>query len=389
MPAPAHRRIRVLTLIDTLKSAGAERLSVQIASRLDPARFEPWFCASRWERRERSPGTDALIAELHAAGVKLVPLHRRGRVDVWRWAPLVRTLRRERIDVLHAHMFTSNVWGTVLGRLSRTPVVVAHEHTWSFEGAPLRRFLDRELIARFGDAFVACSGEDMRRMIEIEHIAPERLRLIPNGIAVPDAGSPHDVRAELGVARDAPVVGAVGRLTAQKAFDVLLRAAARLRVEFPGLQVLIAGDGEQRAALQSLAEELDLRDTVRFLGVRSDVPDVLAALDVAALSSRAEGIPLAALEYMEAARPVVATRVGGLSEMIEDGVQGLLVQPGDPDALAGAIAQLLRDPARREAMGAAGRERRRREYDLDTMVRRVESLYEELVGAVRISRSAG
>jgi glycosyltransferase involved in cell wall biosynthesis len=380
--------VRVLTLIDTLKSAGAERLSVQIASRLDPDRFEPWFCVSRWERRERSAATDALIAELHAAGVKLVTLHRRGRADVWRWAPLVRTLRRERIDVLHAHMFTSNAWGTVIGRLARTPVVVAHEHTWSFEGAPLRRLLDRELIARFGDAFVACSKEDMRRMIEIEHIRPEHLRLIPNGIPTPAGGGSHDVRAELGIPRDAPVAGAVGRLMPQKSFDVLLRAAARLRGEFPGLQVLIVGDGDERAALEALAEELGLRDTVRFLGVRPDVPDVLAALDVAALSSTAEGIPLAALEYMEAARPVVATRVGGLAELIEDGVQGLLVEPGDPDALAGAIAALLRDPARREAMGAAGRERRRREYDLDTMVRRVEGLYEELVAA-RVSRIAG
>lgn len=381
--------MRVLTLIDTLKSAGAERLSVQIASRLDPDRFEPWFCVSRWERRERSAGTDALIAELRAAGVKLVTLHRRGRADVWRWAPLVKTLRQERIDVLHAHMFTSNAWGTVLGRLARTPVVVAHEHTWSFEGAPLRRLLDRELIARFGDAFVACSKEDMRRMIEIEQIRPEHLRLIPNGIPTPAAGGSRDVRAELGIPRDAPVVGAVGRLMPQKSFDVLLHAAARLRGELPALQVLIVGDGDERAALESLAEELGLRGTVRFLGVRPDVPDVLAALDVAALSSTAEGTPLAVLEYMEAARPVVATRVGGLSELIEEGVQGLLVEPGDPQALAGALAVLLRDPARREAMGAAGRERRRREYDLDTMVRRLEGLYEELVDDARVSRSAG
>lgn len=372
------RRLRVVTLIDTVRAGGAERLAVQIAARLDPERFESTLCASRWEARERSAGTDALLAELEAAGGELLPLHREGKADVWRWAPLLRRLRGG-TDVVHSHVFSSNAWGAVLGRATRVPVVVAHEHTWSFEGAPVRKAIDREVIARLSDVFVSCSREDERRMIEIERIAPEKIHLIPNGIeAPPPRDDPHDVRAELGIPADAPVLVAVGRLVPDKGFDVLIAAAAELAPRFPGLRVLIAGTGEQRDALQAQIAAAGLDGTVTLLGVRSDVPDLLDAADVAVSSSRVEGSPLAVIEQMAAGRAIVAAAVGGVPDLIEDGVHGLLVPSDDAPALAGAIATLLDDPDRRAALGSAARERRRAEFDLATMVGRVEALYERL-----------
>jgi glycosyltransferase involved in cell wall biosynthesis len=284
------------------------------------------------------------------------------------------------VDVLHTHKFGSNLWGTIIGRLARVPVIVAHEHTWSYEGQPLRRLADRAVIARGSSAFVAVSREDQRRMIEVEHVRPQDTIFIPNGIPAPPAASGHDVRAELGIAPDAPVIGTVSVLRPQKALDVLLRATKILVEEFPGLRVLIAGEGDRRLALEELAGELGLEDTVLFLGVRTDVPDVLAALDVAVSSSDFEGSPLSVMEYMEAARPVVATRVGGIPDLIDDGEQGLVVEPQDPAAFAAAVAQLLRDPERARRMGERARERRRTEFDIDVMVRRLEALYEELSG---------
>jgi glycosyltransferase involved in cell wall biosynthesis len=373
-------KLRVVTLVDRLGTGGAERLAIQTTARLDPERFDRTLVASRdFGVAVSQEHVANALEDLRRAGVRVIGLKRTSARQVWAWWPLYRLLRRERVDVLHAHKFGSNLWGTIVGRLARVPVIVAHEHTWSYEGQPLRRLADRRVIARWSSAFVAVSREDQRRMIEVEKIRPADTIFIPNGIPAPRAASGKDVRAELGIGADAPLIGTVSVLRPQKALDVLLRATKTLVAEFPALRVLIAGEGDCRDALEELSAQLGLQDTVMFLGVRTDVPDVLAALDVAVSTSDFEGSPLSVMEYMEAARPVVATRVGGVPDLIDDGEQGLLVAPQDPDAFAQAVAQLLRDPARARAMGERGRERRRTEFDIDVMVKRLETLYEELL----------
>jgi glycosyltransferase involved in cell wall biosynthesis len=372
-------KLRVVTLVDRLGTGGAERLAIQTTTRLDPERFDRTLVASRdFGVAVSQQHVANALEDLRRAGVRVIGLKRTSARQVWAWWPLYRLLRRERVDVLHAHKFGSNLWGTIVGRLARVPVIVAHEHTWSYEGQPLRKLADRAVIARGSSAFVAVSREDQRRMIEVEGIRPEDTLFIPNGIPAPPAASGSDVRAELGIPPDAPVIGTVSVLRPQKALDVLLRATKILVEEFPGLHVLIAGEGDRRFALEELAAELGLEDSVMFLGVRTDVPDVLAALDVAVSSSDFEGSPLSVMEYMEAARPVVATRVGGVPDLIDDGEQGLLVEPQDPAAFADAVAGLLRDPERARQMGERARERRRTEFDIDVMVKRLEALYEEL-----------
>ena len=380
----ADGRLGVVTLVDRLVHGGAERLAAEIATRLDPQRFASTLCVTRWSDAGHAASGDLpqrLRAGAEAAGVGFLGLHRRGPWDLPAWSPLVRLLRGGSVQIVHGHMFGSNVWAVVLGRLARVPVVVVHEHTWAFTGGRLRGVVDRRLIAAGSDVVIACSQEDRRRMIERQRIAPEMVRFVPNGI---DARAPtpgRDVRAELGIARDAPVVGSVGALRAQKRFDVLLRAAAELAPRCPGVRVVLAGEGAERPRLEALAAELGLGDTLLMLGARDDVPDVLQALDVAVVSSDFEGSPLSVMEYMEAGLPVVATAVGGLPQMIDDGVHGVLVPRRDPAALAGAIEGLLADPRRRRELGAAGRRRRRAEFDLGVMVARVEQLYEQLYAA--------
>lgn len=374
-------RLGVVVLVDRLVHGGAERVAADLATHLDPERFATTLCVSRWPDPEhaRAPEVPArLRAAAEAAGVTLLALERRGRWDLAAWRPLVRLLRSGDVQVIHGHMTGSNVWAVVLGRSIGLPVVVAHEHSWAFSGSPARRLLDRHVIARGSDAFVACSAEDRRRMIELEGIPAKDIALVPNGIAprAPRAG--RDVRRELGIPGGAPVVGSVGALRAEKRFDVLVRAASALVARRPDARVLIAGDGTERRRLEALVSGLGLSRSVLLLGARDDVPDVLAALDVAVTCSDFEGAPLSVLEYMDAALPVVATRVGGLPDLLQDGVHGLFVPRRDPAALAGAVDELLGDPARRERMGRAGRERRRGEFTLEAMVARVEALYERL-----------
>jgi glycosyltransferase involved in cell wall biosynthesis len=372
-------------MVDGIGSAGGgEGIAKEIATHLDPARFDVSFCATRWVP---GPEAEPALAELQAAGVDFHGLERGSRFDLRPWRRLVAAARGRGVDVLHTHKVGSNVWGALLSPLLGDPVFVAHEHTWSYEGNPRRVFLDRELIGRRADAFVAVSREDQRRMVEVERVPPAKTRFIANGIPpFPPADPDRDVRAELGLGAGQPVVGVVATLRPQKALDVLLRAVPLVREEIPAAAVLIAGGGDEvggpeEQRLHAVAAELGLGDELRFLGERSDVPDLVAAFDVAALSSDYEGSPLSVMEYMEAGKPVVATRVGGLPDLVEDGVTGLLVDPQDPAALAAALVAVLRDPERAARMGAAGRERRRDRFSIEATARNVGDLYEELFAA--------
>ncbi|HET7137538.1 MAG TPA: glycosyltransferase [Gaiellaceae bacterium] len=376
-PATSRPALRVMTLVDSISiGGGAERFAAEVTLRLDSTRFERTICATR-------PRTDESYLQKFAAdGVRVIRLERRGKRDLLAWRPLIPELRRT--DVLHAHKFGSNVWGVLLGRMTGVPVIVAHEHTWSFQGQPLRRALDRELIARGSDAFLFVSREDRRRAHDIEHIDPSRTRYLPNGVPrlVPTG---YDIRSELGIGVEAPVVVTVAALRPQKALHRLISAAAVWRQDHPGITVLLVGGGAEyeRLRLQALAETLGVADVVRFLGRRGDVADILAAADVTVCCSDYEGLPLSVMEYMGAGKAVVATAVGGVPDLIEDGVHGVLIEPGDDGALVAAVDGLLRDEGWRARLGAAARARQESEFAIESVVNRIEDLYDELHAARR------
>jgi glycosyltransferase involved in cell wall biosynthesis len=373
-----QRRLKVVTLVREIGpggGGGAERLARDVLAELDPNRFERVLFVSR---SPRDRAGERAVSDLRRRGVSVRLLRRRFKYDPLAWWPLFQALRHERVDVLHTHAFGPNAWGSLIGWLARVPVVIAHEHNWAFSGRALRPVIDRELIARCASAMIVVSGEARRRMIEIERIPPERLVLLPNGIRPLPPSDGHAVRAELGVGEDDPVIGTVCIIRAEKALDVLLRAAALLIRDFPRLRVLIVGDGPDRERAEAVAHQLGLEGRVLVTGHRTDVPDLLAAMDVAVLSSDYEGSPLSMLEFMDAGKPIVATRVGGIPEAIEEGVHGVLVPPRDEAGLATALREVLRDPDAAREMGARARDRCRREFSLDHTVESLELLYEQL-----------
>lgn len=376
--AESRRKLRVVTLVDGIGLAGgAERLAREVVIRLDPDRFERTLCVSRWsEERAEAARASGALAQLEEAGVEFLGLPRRGTIDLLSWRPLMTRLRSE-VDVLHGHKIGSNVWAAVLGTLARTPVIVAHEHTWSFEGQPLRKLLDRRLIAARADAFLAVSALDRKRMIEIERIDPAKVLLVPNGIPDPPPPGASDLRRELGIGRE-PVVGTVCALRPQKALGVLLEAASTLADRIPGVTVVIVGDGPERPVLERRIAELRLQRTVKLLGHRDDARDLMRGFDVAVCCSDFEGTPLSVLEYMQASLPIVATRVGGIPDLLETGREGVLIEPGTPVELATAIEGLVADPARAARLGAAARSRQQARFEIGVTVREVERIYEGL-----------
>jgi glycosyltransferase involved in cell wall biosynthesis len=212
-------------------------------------------------------------------------------------------------------------------------------------------------------------------------IRPDRLLVIPNGISLEDVppADPAEARAILGLSADTLVMGTVGRLQPVKGTRYLLEAFTQLAAVHEDVVLLLVGDGPERASLQVLAQQLGIAKSVRFLGDRQDVSRCLHTMDVFVLPSIWEGMPNAALEAMAVGLPVVATAAGGTPEVVVDGVTGLLVPPRDPDALARAVARLLRDSDLRRTMGQAGRVRAKQRFSIEETVRRTEELYTTLL----------
>ena len=382
------RPIRVLMVIDSISdtAGGAERFVVGLAKAMAGEGYEVLVATTRQASGE-------LMGQLDAAGVAHVDVVRRSRFDVPNLWRLFRSLRRERIDVLHANKYGSNVWAVIFGRLARVPVVIAQEHTWAYSGERVRPFLDGRLIGPLSDAFVAVSTADRDRMISLEGVRPEKIEMIPTAYIPREGADGADLRIELGLDPATPLVGTVAVLRPQKALGVLLEAFAILARERDAPHLVIAGTGVSEAELHAQAASLGLSGRIHFVGLRQDVNAVWQSLDVGAISSDFEGTPIAALEAIFNSTPLVTTSVGGLPDLIDDGVSGLLVPPQDPAALAAGIQRLLDDPSEREAMAAAARERLG-DYSLDRLVARMGDLYRRLLErpgrrAARARREAG
>ncbi len=352
---------------------GAEILVLEFARRLDPERFESYLCTTRRPEPDRAALAAREAAELTRSGVRVLNLDRSSSASLAPWRRLWWLLARERIDVVHAHMPRANVPGALLARTARVPVVLAHEHGSVRYTDPVRRLLNRTVVGPLSDAVLAVSDWDRRRLIAEQGLPESRVRVFRNGI-LPLPEDVPDIRAEF-AEPGVPIVGALGRLDPVKGYDTLIAAVAGLRAQGIRVRCVIAGVGPDEARLRHLIQQCGVGRDVRLLGLREDVPALLRAFDVAVMPSRSEGAPLAIIEYMAAGLPIVASRVGGIPELIEPEVHGILVESEDPGTLAEGIRRVLQHPDRAAELAAAARARQRAEFDLDVVVRRLEELY--------------
>jgi len=326
-----------------------------------------------------------------AEGLGLVDLDviRREIRPVWDARGLLRLtafLARSSYSIVHTHTSKPGIVGTLAARRAGVPAVVHTFHLLPFHEETGRlataAYAGAErLSARWCDRLVAVSEYQRDWALRMGIGSPEQVVSIPNGVPVERARprrTAAEVRAELGIG-DAFVVLSTGRLTEQKGLEYLIRATAGLR----GVKAVLAGEGPLRARLARLISELGVEDTVALIGRRDDVGDLLAACDLVVLPSLWEGLSISLLEAMAAAKPVVATDIAANREVSGDGETAVLVAPKNVAGLAAAIAALAADPARREALGRAGRARQRERYTLRRMLDAYFDIYETLLPRVR------
>jgi len=327
------------------------------------------------------PGFALIRERARACDAPLLSVADRGPWDCRVVLRLLQICRRERVAIWHGHDYKSNALGLLI-RLFWPMKLVTTVHGWGVAGArPLYNRIDRKCLPRYER--VICVSEDLRSQCLDCGVRKDRCVVVKNAIDVDQftrgRGTP-EAKAALGLPPDRLVIGAVGRLSGEKGFDVLIRAADLLQKWGRDIELLLVGEGDERPRLEALIAELGREDRVHLLGYRSDTRTLFEAMDVFALSSFSEGLPNVLLEAMALEVPIVATRVGGVPMLIQDERDGLLVEAGSPEGLAQAMDRLLRDDTLRDALRRAGREAVEKSYKFEVRMRKIAALYDELLG---------
>jgi L-malate glycosyltransferase len=379
---PRTERVRLLKFLTIFAIGGTERQVAALAEGLDRSTFELRLACLRragllLERVEQLEHkvVDYRISNLYG---------HRALAERLRFA---RYLRQHEIEIVHTYNFYPNVFAIPAARLAGTPVVIASIRDTGAYLTPMKQRVQK-LACRFADCVVA-NAEAVRQWLIDQGYDESRITVIRNGVDMKRFAVPADgprIRAELGVAPRAPLVAVVSRLSRTKGLEDFLEASADVARTIPEARFLIVGEGtfkdsEYQRDLAARANRLGVGDRVVFTGLRLDVPELLSEVAVSVLPSLSEGLSNTLLESLAAGVPTVATRVGGNSEAVEDGVTGLLVPPRDPGALARAVRRLLQDPELAGRFGVAARQRAVKHFSFERMIRETEDLYVRLLEA--------
>ncbi len=341
--------------------------------------------------------------QLRDEGFTVIDLGRRPGVDLGVARRIAALCREHEVALLHAHQYTpffysamARAWPTRMGPIIRGhPPILFTEHGRHYPDTPNRkRIAANRLLLRRHDRITAVGEWVKQALVDNEGLHPSRIEVIRNGIDPerfhpPDADERLRARTTLGLNPQQPVALQVARFHPVKDHATAIRGWAHVAEQVPGAVLLLVGDGELRPQAESLVQDLGLEASVRFLGVRDDVPELMAAADVFVLSSLSEGISVTLLEAMATALAVVATQVGGNSEVVSDGETGLLSPRGDGRALGENLARLLAAPDRARTMGRAGRQRLLDRFTQHQMHQRYSDLYRQMLGPVDAAHPAG
>jgi len=370
------KKINIIFLVLSLEIGGTEKHIYNLISNLNRDKYNPIICCL-YGLGEIG---DALIKD----GVKVYHGLMRSRGDLSGVLRLIRIIKNEGICIMYIMNSPLTVcWGLFCAKLTGVGKVLTRITVTEPVSHAARRRLVNNVALSFFDIIIAQSNFHKKYLIKHYVLNAERIKVVYNGVAVESfrslSGAPS-LRQELDIPDGAPVVGIVARLSPEKNVSLFLNAAGRILLKFPDSHFVVAGDGPERRKLEKIACELSIQAKVHFLGMRQDIPRIISSFDVAVMSSNIENFSNAVLEYMAAAKPVIATDVGNTHEQVVEGETGFLISSGDAEALAASALKLLKDRGLSRKMGEAGKARVNDNFTLRRMMSTYESLFAELSG---------
>ena len=366
-------KVKVVHLVASIAMGGADQVILWIASSIDRTVFNCRFCLFVDLRRP----IPELYEMLQKGNNDLSTVKIRSTIELKQFTQLFHLIRKSRPQVLHTHGYRSDILGLLAAKLIGIPIV-STVHGWTSATRRLRAYeWFHKRCLQYFDMVIAVSEEIRTRLLEAG-VSPGKIVTLKNAIDV-GAFSEHQdgssFRRELGLTPGTRVIGTVGRLSVEKGLDYFLKAGAQIIARDPSVKLLVVGEGPQRRELVALAQALGISASVIFCGHRRDVDRIYPAVDLFILPSLTEGIPLALLEAMACSRPIIASKIGGIPEVIQDGVTGLLVPPKDVAQLTEKIWNLLRCPEVGVELGMRARKCVERQFDVQRWIKKIEAIY--------------
>ncbi|MBI4436482.1 MAG: glycosyltransferase [Candidatus Omnitrophica bacterium] len=366
-------KIKILYVIWSLEMGGAEGLVVSLAEGLDRRRFDPLICCLN------HPGS--LAERLIPSGIPVVALHKRSGLDFSVIPKLVTLMRKEKVQIVHTHLWGANVWGRIAAWLAGVPVRIATEHGIQEWRGPLHRFADK-VLSLLCHKIIFVAEMVRQEFCKVTSVAERKCTVIPNGIDTERFKPDPDClrwRKELGFSVEKKIALSIGRLAPEKRHDIFLKALKEPSLARTDLNLILVGEGQEREELLRLKARLGLDGRVQFLGERENVEGIYRSADLFVLTSSREALSLAVLEAMATELPVIVSRVGDHARLIQDGQNGFLISVGDVKALSGKIAYLLDHPEEAKRIGKEARKTVLSHYSREKLLRDTEKLYEELL----------
>lgn len=365
--------LKILHVIPKLTIGGVENQLLMVLKNYNKNIYFPIVCCL-------SDKGD-LGVEIESCGVKLFCLNKLKHTFDWTIIrDIYKLIKQNSIKVIRTHQYHANLYGRIAGLLAKVPCIVASVHNVYTIDKKIHRRIINHFLARYTDRIVAVSKAVMHDILIYDRISQNKLCVIYNGIEMRSFLNMHgNIRDELGIPKNTPLIGTVGRLTPQKGHKFLLEAIKKLKFKFPEIKLLIVGDGPLKNDLKKYSQTLNIDDKVIFLGLRRDIPNFLSSIDIFVLPSLWEGLSNALIEAMASGKPVIVTDIPPIKEIINSEELGVLIPPENSDAIADALELLLHDKTRSETSGNAAKEKAFSSFTIEKTIEQYTSLFEDIL----------
>ncbi len=365
--------LNILHVIPKLTVGGVENQLLMVLKNYDRKIFSPIVCCL-------SDSGD-LGSEIESCGVELICLNKLKHTFDWTIIKdIYKLIKQKSVKIIRTHQYHANLYGRIAALFAKVPCIVASVHNVYTIDTKIHRRIFNHFLAHYTDRIVAVSKAVMHDILQYDRISHKKICVIYNGIEMKSFLNIHgNIRKEFGIPENISLIGTVGRLTAQKGHKYLLEAINKLKFKFPEIKLLIAGDGPLKNDLIKYAQSLNIHDKVIFLGLRRDIPIFLSSIDIFVLPSLWEGLSNALIEAMASGKPVIATDIPPVREIIHSEDLGILVPPENSDAIADAIELLLYNKNRAEAFGKTANEKVFLSFTIENTVKQYTSLFESIL----------